>query len=359
MIFCTAVTLLYKYGAVASRIPSAAGKCLCPPSAQTSMCASADHPQSTLQPGQAVTVLNDRVKIIGKINSDIADWLQVQKRLAIMAVGAHSQTGATTNRRALRSRIEEACKQETTRCGFGTRVQSIILLQLVMLTSASIFQTPWQSIVSSTESLAASHNMLAQKIEVDVERPLREFPTHSREMQSISTVQGNLAAMAKELDGAQKKVDKLRDKGGKASAGKVASASSDVETANQQWESQAPFIFERLQALDESRLNHLRDVLTQFQTHEIDQVERNRLSAENCLNVLLNVETADEIKTFALRASGERPGAAPKQKTRGNTGGTLSPPTTTGAADDGASERSGTSGGGGRPGSGRIILVMY
>lgn len=222
----------------------------------------------------------------------------------------------------------------------------------VILTLISIFQTPWQSIVSSTESLAASHNMLAQKIEADVERPLRDFSTRSREMQSISTVQGNLAAMAREVEVAQKKADKLRDKGGKASAGKVANASSDFESASQQWESQAPFIFERLQALDETRLNHLRDVLTQFQTHEVDQVERNRLTAESCLNVLLNVETADEIKAFAVKTAGGRPGAAPKQKSRTTTGGTLSPPTPTGLVDDGASERSGISGGAGRPGSG-------
>lgn len=210
---------------------------------------------------------------------------------------------------------------------------------------------PWQTIVSSTESLAASHNMLAQKIEADVERPLRDFAMRSREIQAMSAVQGNLAAMAKEIEGAQKKADKLRDKGGKASAGKVANASSDLENATQQWESQAPFIFERLQALDESRLNHLRDVLTQLETHEVDQVERNRQTAESCLNVLLNVETADEIKAFSIRAAGGRPGAAPGPKRKEATGSTLSPPST-GIIDDGASERSGTSGGAGRLGFG-------
>jgi len=219
------------------------------------------------------------------------------------------------------------------------------------LTVDSIFQMPWQTIVSSTESLAASHSMLAQKIEADVERPLRDFSTRSREIQAMSTVQSNLAAMAKEIEVAQKKADKLRDKGGKASAGKVANASSDLESATQQWESQAPFIFERLQALDESRLNHLRDVLTQLETHEVDQVERNRQTAESCLNVLLNVETADEIKAFSIRAAGGRPSFAPRQRSKGATGGTLSPPPT-GTVDDGASERSGTSGGAGRPGSG-------
>lgn len=33
--------------------------------------------QASLQPEQAINVLNDRVSLINKVNSDIADWLQV------------------------------------------------------------------------------------------------------------------------------------------------------------------------------------------------------------------------------------------------------------------------------------------
>ena len=36
------------------------------------------HSQTQLQPGQAVTVLNQRVKHVNKLNGDIADWLQVR-----------------------------------------------------------------------------------------------------------------------------------------------------------------------------------------------------------------------------------------------------------------------------------------
>ena len=121
-------------------------------------------------------------------------------------------------------------------------------------------------------------------------------------MQAVSTVQGNLAAVAKDVDGAHKRAAKLST--GKSSANKVANATSDVEAANQQWESQAPYVFEQLQALDEGRVNHLRDVLTQLETHEVDLVERNRITAETCLNALLNVDTSDEISTFVARISG-------------------------------------------------------
>ena len=152
------------------------------------------------------------------------------------------------------------------------------------------------------QSLAESHSILAAKMESDVERPLKDFQSKNREMQGISTIQGNLAAVAKDLDGAQKKAQKLA--AGKSNTNKVANATSDVDAANQAWESQAPFVFEQLQALDESRVNHLRDVLTQFETHEVDLVERNRITAESCLNALLNVNTADEISNFAARNAG-------------------------------------------------------
>lgn len=123
----------------------------------------------------------------------------------------------------------------------------------------------------------------------------------------MSTIQGNLRSIAKDFDKAQEKIDKQRSKGERSDAGRTATANSEMENAQNQWQSQAPYVFENLQAVDETRLNHLRDVLTQFQTHEVDTVEKSRVTAESCLNVLLNVETADEIKAFVIRTSEGRP----------------------------------------------------
>jgi hypothetical protein len=153
--------------------------------------------------------------------------------------------------------------------------------------------------------------LLASKIEVDVERPLREFANSNREMAAMSNMQGNLSHIARDVDRARQKLERLQSKG---DSGKIASATGEYENTQAQWESQAPYVFENLQAADESRWNHLRDVLTQFQTHEIDQVEKHRISAEQVLNILLSVETADEIKTFTLNAverSAGQPSSAP------------------------------------------------
>lgn len=176
---------------------------------------------------------------------------------------------------------------------------------LILQTGFRIFQLPWNRITAATESLAASHEVLASKIEEDVEKPLREYASRNRDLSSMPSIHSDLVNLAKGLDAAQKKLEKAKEKGPKG-ADKVAAAVTSVTEATQQWESRAPFVFEQLQAVDESRLNHLRDVLTQLQTHEVDQIERSRQTAESCLNVLLNVQTEDEIKTFAAKLNGGR-----------------------------------------------------
>lgn len=176
---------------------------------------------------------------------------------------------------------------------------------LSLQAGSRIFQLPWNRITAATESLAASHEVLASKIEEDVERPLREYGSRNRDLSSMPSIHSDLVNLAKGLDAAQKKLEKAKEKGPKG-ADKVAAAVASVTEATQQWESRAPFVFEQLQAIDESRLNHLRDALTQLQTHEVDQIERSRQTAESCLNVLLNVQTEDEIKTFAAKLNGGR-----------------------------------------------------
>lgn len=187
-----------------------------------------------------------------------------------------------------------------------------------------IFQIPWQRIVNSVESVATAHESFAQKIDDDVERPLRDYSTKNKELASMPGVQNDLTSLAKNLETSQKKVDKAKEKGPKG-ADKLANAVSSAQEVGQQWESRAPFVFEQLQAADEGRLNHLRDVLTQLETHESDQIERCRQAAESCLNVLLNVETADEIKTFAAKINGGRPVPPLRQTTSPNEGASPAP----------------------------------
>ncbi|KAF2421828.1 hypothetical protein EJ08DRAFT_690123, partial [Tothia fuscella] len=230
-----------------------------------------------IPPGQAVKILNDRIRYIGRVNVEVADWLQERRRI-------EEQYAQSMRKLAGKPFSDEA-------------------------SDLGIFSTPWQKIVSSTQALAESHYNLSQNIGRDVELPLRDFATQNAEMQAIATITGNIQSLGRDVENAQKKADKLKDKGGKAAAGKVASAASEVENAQGQWDSQAPYVFERLQAVDEARVNHLRDVLTQYQTHIIDSGSTVESTSAETMNALLNLQTEDEIKTFAMKTTRTLPTA--------------------------------------------------
>jgi len=262
---------------------------------------------ANLQPSQAVQVLSDRVKRITRANQEIADWLQERRRVEEQYVAGL--------RKLLVFKVPNAASE------------------------LGIFQAPWDKILSSTDGIAASHHLFAQRIDKDVEQPLRNFQ-NKKEMQNMQTISANLNTMARELDDATEKSEKLNRKGGKANAQKVDQAATRLESASQTWESQAPFVYETLQALDEQRINHLRDVLTQFETHEIDQATRTQAAAEEVLNVMLEVNTAQEVQNFVQKAIAGKPKVERRSTTRQPTPvtPTAAPPSITG---DDISEHSG------------------
>lgn len=132
----------------------------------------------------------------------------------------------------------------------------------------------------------------------------------------MTTISTNLANLAKDLEDAQDKSGKLNRKGGKANTQKIDAATSKLESATQQWESQAPFVFESLQAFDESRVNQLRDLLTQYQTHESDQAQRTLDNAAVTLSLVLEVSTQNEIQNFAQKTVAGRPNFPTRTSTR-------------------------------------------
>lgn len=153
----------------------------------------------------------------------------------------------------------------------------------------------------------------------------------------MNTLSSSLSTMARELDDAQDRIERLTKKGGRANTQKVDAASSKLESASQQWEAQAPFIFENLQALDEARVNHLRDFLTQYQTHESDQAQRTQDNAVQTLALLLEIDTEREIHSFVNKATAGKTRLPTRTSTRqssiaGTTSSAPAPPSTGGSA---------------------------
>lgn len=177
----------------------------------------------------------------------------------------------------------------------------------------SVFQVPWSRIIESVERNAQSHQLFADRLGNDVEQPLRAFPQR-QDTQNMTNIANNLATMARELDDARSQSDKLTKKGGKASTQKVDLASSKLESATQQWESQSPFIFETLQVLDESRVNLLRDLLTQLETHESDRAQRSTDIAVETLAQMLEISTEREVQSFVQKVTAGK-GSLPPSRT--------------------------------------------
>lgn len=150
----------------------------------------------------------------------------------------------------------------------------------------------------------------------------------------MNTMSNNLVAISRDLEEAQDRADKLSKKGGRANTSKMDAATSKLESASQQWESQAPFIFESLQALDESRINQLRDLLTQYQTHESDQAQRVQENAVETLALMLEIDTEKEIHAFVNKTTAGKARIPPHTRTStrqssvtGTTPSTPAPPT--------------------------------
>lgn len=170
-------------------------------------------------------------------------------------------------------------------------------------------------------------------------------------------MESTLAAAAKAFDSAEEKSEKVKRRGPKAKPQQVAEAANAVANTTGEWESQAPFAFEKFQAADESRCNHLRDVLTTWQTLELDQAQRNMQAVEATLNAILDINTSDEIKGFANKVTAGKPAI---ERLRSRTGSSSGPPnmpsTPSIVTDDSVSVQS--SGSGGASGGGLFVLFF-
>ncbi|KAF8456649.1 Muniscin C-terminal mu homology domain-containing protein [Terfezia claveryi] len=271
---------------------------------------------TSLQPTPAVTILRERLRRGQSLNTEVADWLQERRKVEELYV---------------QGLLKLARKQPP-----GDQSE------------LGIFRIAWDRIINSTSQLAASHQHFAQKIDTEVERPLREFAATNKDWAGLKAYEGNLTGIAKQIDNAEDKADKLRKKGARAQAARVAEAAAAVEKATGDWDSQAPFVFEKLQAVDETRCNNLRDSLTQYHTLEVDQAQRAMQLANESLSTLLDLNTIDEIRTFAETVTHGRP-KIERQGARAPTTAAVGMPSTTQSivTDDSVSVQSAGSGSGG------------
>lgn len=212
--------------------------------------------------------------------------------------------------------------------------------------------------MESTAAIAQAHQLLADKIDAEVERPIREFVLRNNDWAGMKNLEGNLTVLAKTIDSAEERAEKLKKRGTKAKAQQVADAASAVSNAYSDWDSQAPFVFERFQVADESRCNNLKDALTRLQTLELDRVQTSMQAVEGTLADMLDIDTAEETKAFANKAMTGRQRIERKQSRTSSRGtGAIGLPSTPSVVTDDAMSVQSSQSGGITP-TGRLDHVM-
>lgn len=161
----------------------------------------------------------------------------------------------------------------------------------------------------------------------------------------MKNLETNLSAIAKTVDSAEERAEKLRKRGQKAKPQQVAEAATSVSNAHAEWDSQAPFVFEKLEVADEARCNNLKDALTRLQTLELDQAQSTMQAAEATLSIMLDITASDETKGFANKATLGRH-KIERQQSRTGSRNPGHPSTPSIVTDDSVSVQSSHSGGG-------------
>ncbi|KAK9324791.1 Muniscin C-terminal mu homology domain-containing protein [Lipomyces orientalis] len=227
----------------------------------------ADKILSSLPPADAVTVLRDRLGSASRANEEIAEWIDERYRIEQQYASALARLST----RSIPTDIATA--------GLGTFVEV------------------WSKFLESTSALAGASQSFANKLSTEIVGPVRSYANSNQDWAEMRAIQENLSSVAREIESAEDKVEKYKKKG----SSKIAGAHQNVNNAVAEWDSQAPLVFEKLQGIDEARLVMLKDVLTRYETSEVDKAQRAVSLCEENLNSLLSFDPQDEIKMYGLQ----------------------------------------------------------
>lgn len=176
-----------------------------------------------------------------------------------------------------RARIEAA---------YAAELEKLTRKAVPELQRSGLFEAIWLAVVRSTGEVADASNSLAHKLQHDVEQPLRRYcSSKSPQWMDMKVLQDELETLGQNF---KNSVDQRKKKHG-----------DSPEEVRAQWENQAPYILEQVETIDESRLGHLKNLLTTFGTLEADKSEKTMKISEMVLNSILSYEPLDDVAAYA------------------------------------------------------------
>lgn len=204
------------------------------------------------RPSDVPSIVKTRVGSGEHLNTEVADWFRE------------------------RARIEAA---------YAAELEKLTRKAVPELQRSGLFEAIWLAVVRSTGEVADASNSLAHKIQHDVEQPLRRYCAKSPQWMDMKVLQDELETLGQNF---KNSVDHRKKKHG-----------DSPEEVRSQWENQAPYILEQVETIDESRLGHLKNLLTTFGTLEADKSEKTMKISETVLNGILSYEPIDDVAAYA------------------------------------------------------------
>ncbi|CAN6674642.1 hypothetical protein TRVA0_059S00386 [Trichomonascus vanleenenianus] len=216
---------------------------------------------SSVPPVAAADIVRDRLNRAKALNEEIADWARERARIE--------------NNYA--AELEKLSRRATPSSG--------------LLGSLS---PTWTLVVASVEQSASSAKVFSHKLHAEIESPLRNFSSRSNQFQDVKQLQEGLTQLARQLVHAEEKLQHQR--GNEEHQIQLAESRSS-------WESQAPYLTEQLEVVDEARLVLVKDSLTRMQTLEVDRAQGSIKEAEKSLNSILSFEPYEDMNSFASKVA--------------------------------------------------------
>ncbi|CCH42470.1 Suppressor of profilin deletion [Wickerhamomyces ciferrii] len=158
----------------------------------------------------------------------------------------------------------------------------------------------WGQVISEIKDEVATNYRLGQVIDRDVISPLSQYTSKDKRWGEIRGLHAKLSEVAQTIEFNQDKVEKYQHS---KNPEKIAKYESALQSANQTWDSEAPFVFESFECTDFDRLSFLRDSLLRFQTAYSDALNKTSQSNEKALETILNFNPETEISRFAKVSS--------------------------------------------------------
>ncbi|KAI8350567.1 Muniscin C-terminal mu homology domain-containing protein [Mortierella sp. GBAus27b] len=134
------------------------------------------------------------------------------------------------------------------------------------------FTAPWEKLSAEAMELATLHTQLSSRITSEVERPLRDFARTHPEWQNLTLAEANCNRIAKEFDDRHSKVtkytkavEKVSGKKAEAAEQKLTEYTRNLDSIRSAWRLEGPVILQKYQSVDQSRLEHLKQIASTFE----------------------------------------------------------------------------------------------